>query len=361
MDFSQIDMHAFLKASIPVRFQDISPYDFEKFMAELFRADGFTVEETGYSGDFGADLILTKDDERTVVQVKRYAPGSQVGVNDINQVIGARTYYRADSALVVTTSDFTNPAIALGRSAEVVLWNWQRLEKYLSSVFPDSHDYDMVFPAEPSMDPDGEVMFVLKTLQLENDVQTSGGETVHAWHFGLRNITDRNLSIHVTLPIVIARKRKRQVSAIAWKEHYFFHGVVVSGATVELACHFLKSQIETLTPVDRVVIQVHLAGQSGPVIIDQAIGRPGRNCYIVTWCFGRSSTEYAGMIALRDNILLRSRIGSQIVHMYYVLSPVLLRCAERSALVARIMRTVSRLLIRGICRLAKGMQDILHS
>jgi hypothetical protein len=44
MNYDEIDIRAFLRASVPRRFQDLSPYDFEAFMAWLFRQDGYEVE-----------------------------------------------------------------------------------------------------------------------------------------------------------------------------------------------------------------------------------------------------------------------------------------------------------------------------
>jgi len=58
MEFSEVDIQEVLKHSLPKRFQDISPTDFEGFIAQLFSDLGFDVEQTPYSGDFGADLIV---------------------------------------------------------------------------------------------------------------------------------------------------------------------------------------------------------------------------------------------------------------------------------------------------------------
>jgi restriction system protein len=127
MDFSQIDIEQFLQASMPVRFQDISPYDFEDFIAELYRIDGFKVSQTDYSGDFGADIIISKDDVTTAVQLKRYAKGSKVGVSDVNQVIAGREYYDTDDAMVITTSSFSDSAVELAHSADVFLLGWPEL------------------------------------------------------------------------------------------------------------------------------------------------------------------------------------------------------------------------------------------
>ena len=132
MDFSKINIQDILKYSLPKRFQDMSPTDFEDFVAQLFSDLGYTVEQTSYSGDFGADLIAAKPGKRIVVQVKRYANANKVGVKDVNQVIGAKDYYKCDASMIITTSDFTNPAMKLIAETHVEKWNWNDLQTIIT-------------------------------------------------------------------------------------------------------------------------------------------------------------------------------------------------------------------------------------
>jgi hypothetical protein len=45
--------------------------EFEEYLAGLFRKQGFKVELTPCTGDYGADLLLIKDGNRIAVQAKR--------------------------------------------------------------------------------------------------------------------------------------------------------------------------------------------------------------------------------------------------------------------------------------------------
>ena len=94
MDFSNVNIQGILFSAISNRFSDFSPYDFEDFIAQLFKDKGFDVEGTNYSGDYGADVITSKDGIRTAIQVKRYAKTNKVGVKDINQIIGGKEYHK---------------------------------------------------------------------------------------------------------------------------------------------------------------------------------------------------------------------------------------------------------------------------
>jgi restriction system protein len=94
---------------------------FEYYLRELYKSQGYRVEVTKVSGDYGADLILNKDGKKIVVQAKRYS--KNVGIEAIQQVVGAISYYRANEAWVVTNRDYTQAAYNLASSNQVKLIN----------------------------------------------------------------------------------------------------------------------------------------------------------------------------------------------------------------------------------------------
>jgi len=99
----------------------MSGQEFERHLAVYFAGQGFKVEITSGSADFGADLILRSETECIVVQAKRWS--SNVGVAAIQEVSTARHYYNADSALLVTNSALTKNATALALRAQVTVWD----------------------------------------------------------------------------------------------------------------------------------------------------------------------------------------------------------------------------------------------
>ena len=52
------------------------------------------MELTATTGDYGADLILTKDRQRIAVQAKRYRGG--VGVQALREGLSGQAYYRCE-------------------------------------------------------------------------------------------------------------------------------------------------------------------------------------------------------------------------------------------------------------------------
>ena len=72
-----------------------------------------------------ADLILKKDGEKIVVQAKRYS--NKVGIEAVQQIIGAKEYYKATKGMVVTNSFFTPNAVKLASSSNIELWDRNKL------------------------------------------------------------------------------------------------------------------------------------------------------------------------------------------------------------------------------------------
>lgn len=105
----------------------LSGTSFENYLAVHFRKMGYHVKQTSATADYGADLILRKRKEKTVVQAKRYSKA--VGVAAVQEVIGAREYYAADRAIVVTNWFFTKNAQILASQSGVELWDRKQLKK----------------------------------------------------------------------------------------------------------------------------------------------------------------------------------------------------------------------------------------
>lgn len=105
---------------------------FEYYLKELYVSMGYSVKTTKRSGDFGADLILTKDGRKIVVQAKRYK--SNVGLKAIQEANSARSHYNAIDAWVVTNSHFTKAAITLAASNSVKLVDREQLIKEIISI-----------------------------------------------------------------------------------------------------------------------------------------------------------------------------------------------------------------------------------
>lgn len=91
----------------------MSGTEFEQLLLVHFQAQGYTGMLTPTTSDYGADLVLEKAGTRVVVQAKRYR--GVVGIEAVQQIIGAVRYYSADRGMVVTNSVFTENAAQLAQ------------------------------------------------------------------------------------------------------------------------------------------------------------------------------------------------------------------------------------------------------
>jgi restriction system protein len=100
---------------------------FERRLAALFRSLGYRAEVVGSArGDFGGDLVVSKDGTRTVVQAKCWRK-KNVGVKAVQEAVAAKAVYNANDAMVVTNSRFTKQAQHLAQKNRVKLWGRDEL------------------------------------------------------------------------------------------------------------------------------------------------------------------------------------------------------------------------------------------
>jgi restriction system protein len=107
---------------------------FENYLGHLFRMHGYNAEVTQSSGDYGADLVITKGGRRIVVQAKRYK--NNVGLKAVQEIYAAMNHYKATEAWVVTNSDYTEQAYTLAKSNGVKLINRNQLIEMILAVNP---------------------------------------------------------------------------------------------------------------------------------------------------------------------------------------------------------------------------------
>ncbi|MCK6077402.1 restriction endonuclease [Paenibacillus silvae] len=138
-----------LKRSGIAEIDQMDGFRFEQYLAHLFRSQGYKAEVTKAVGDFGADLILTKEGMRIAVQAKRYS--KNVGIKAVQEAQSSIAHYRADEAWVVSNSEYTAAAYELAKSNKVRLFNREALiEMMLAMNDQKANDFQA---ADPKISP----------------------------------------------------------------------------------------------------------------------------------------------------------------------------------------------------------------
>ncbi|MEU6530957.1 restriction endonuclease [Streptomyces sp. NPDC046928] len=131
---------------LPVDCFELDPDAFEQTVADLCLRDGCgDVEVVGGAGDLGADVTaVTPDGRRLIVQCKRYCETNKVGSQDLQRFGGTCfTVHEADIAVVVTTSDFTAPALEYAEQCGILCVNGDELSAWQDGTGPRPWDFEV--------------------------------------------------------------------------------------------------------------------------------------------------------------------------------------------------------------------------
>lgn len=111
----------------------LSPREFEKLVATLFKANGHQAQVLGGSSDHGVDILVLSDEkEKWIVQCKRY--NGSVGEPVVRDLYGAMGHEGAQRAFLVTTGSFTTQAQEWAVGKPIVLYDGPALVKLIKST-----------------------------------------------------------------------------------------------------------------------------------------------------------------------------------------------------------------------------------
>lgn len=125
----------------PERIHELTPRQFEEFVAEVLHRLGYDVTLTPATKDGGKDIYAAKKDHLGsflyLVECKKYARDNHVGVGIIRQLNGVVHAERATAGILATTSFFTREAIEFQKqvSHTLSLRDYLGLQGWLRDVF----------------------------------------------------------------------------------------------------------------------------------------------------------------------------------------------------------------------------------
>lgn len=109
-------------------------FEFEEFCCELLRHNGYkNVRRTQASGDYGLDVIATKEGIVYGLQCKNYQ--GTVGIKAVQEAMSGSQFYSCHVPVVLTNSTFTKQAKEMANKTNVKLWDRNKLIA-LMKVFP---------------------------------------------------------------------------------------------------------------------------------------------------------------------------------------------------------------------------------
>ena len=107
----------------------MSGVEFEQYVEQLLKFQGYKVHFTAASGDYGVDIVAKRAGEKTAVQVKRY--NKPVGLAAIQQAAAGAVHYNAQKSMVVCNQSFTKAAQNLAKSNRCELVDRIKLGQFI--------------------------------------------------------------------------------------------------------------------------------------------------------------------------------------------------------------------------------------
>lgn len=115
----------------------LSPNEFEDAIAKLYETLGYTVQQTPYTNDGGKDAIAWKNNIKYVIECKRYAVDKGIGRPMLQKFHSAMMDEKAEKGFFVTTSYFTDTAIAYSQKFNIELVDNKKLITMMELAYPN--------------------------------------------------------------------------------------------------------------------------------------------------------------------------------------------------------------------------------
>lgn len=102
------------------KIDELTPFEFETWVAQILCVMGYHAYATKKSGDYGADVIAEMNGHKIAIQVKKYH--QTVGIQAVQEIVSAVGYYDCEEGWVITSANqFTKSARNLADKHQIKL------------------------------------------------------------------------------------------------------------------------------------------------------------------------------------------------------------------------------------------------
>lgn len=115
--------------------EDMTGHDYEHFVAQLIRDQGYEAYVTKGSGDHGVDVIAEIGELRIAIQCKHYNGSVSKAVQEVYTAMGI---FDCDAALVISNSSFTSSAKQAAQKLGVILIHHEQIPNYIATLTDES-------------------------------------------------------------------------------------------------------------------------------------------------------------------------------------------------------------------------------
>ncbi len=113
----------------------MNPRQFEEFVCEHFRQQGYETELTTYSNDYGIDGFAIKGKEKIAIQSKMYGHTTRkINRQTVMELHGAKDFFDCTKAIIATDGTFLQDALLVAKKLKVEILYLSEIQKITSQT-----------------------------------------------------------------------------------------------------------------------------------------------------------------------------------------------------------------------------------
>lgn len=115
----------------------MNPRQFEEFVCEYFRQQGYKTELTTYSNDYGIDGFAIKGKQKIAIQSKMYGHTTRkINRQTVMELHGAKDFFDCTNAVIATDGTFLQDALVVAEKLKIEILYLSQIQKSISTIKP---------------------------------------------------------------------------------------------------------------------------------------------------------------------------------------------------------------------------------
>ncbi|MBU1373401.1 MAG: restriction endonuclease [Bacteroidetes bacterium] len=113
----------------------MNPRQFEEFVCEHFRKQGYETELTTYSNDYGIDGFAIKGKQKIAIQSKMYGHTTRkINRQTVMELHGAKDFFDCTKAVIATDGVFLQDALVVAKKLKIDILYLKEIQKSIPAI-----------------------------------------------------------------------------------------------------------------------------------------------------------------------------------------------------------------------------------
>jgi restriction system protein len=112
----------------------MNPKQFEEYVCEHFRQQGYKAEITPYSSDYGVDVFAANNKEKIAIQAKMYGNSRKINRQMVMELHGAKDFFDCTKAVIATDGNFLPDALTIAKKLKIEILYLNEFQKNIPAL-----------------------------------------------------------------------------------------------------------------------------------------------------------------------------------------------------------------------------------